>query len=116
GDADSTEALALGMARALNHRGPEGQGLASGDHWAFAHARLAIVDVEGGSNPIWNEDGRLAIVGNNEIYNAPQLREELETLGHRFQTRSDTEVILHAYEAWGEAAFARLNGMFAVAI
>lgn len=115
-DRDTLETSALRMVRAMRHRGPEGDGIASGDHWVLGHARLAIIDVDGGAQPLWNEDGTLAIVGNNEIYNAECLRAELGQLGHSFRTRSDTEVVLHAYEQWGTAAFRRLNGMFAVAI
>ena len=113
---EPVETLALRMIRKQRHRGPDGEGVASGDHWALGQSRLAIVDLEGGAQPIWNEDGTVAIVGNNEIYNAPELRAHLESRGHRFRTQSDTEVVLHAFEQWGTEGFKKLNGMFAVAI
>ena len=113
---EGPEAVARRMARAIRHRGPEDEAVVASDRWAMGHARLAIIDVSGGNQPIWNEERTVAIIGNNEIYNAPELREELEKAGHRFRTHSDTEVALHAWEQWGEDAFARLNGMFALAI
>ena len=82
----------------------------------FAHRRLSIVDVEGGWQPLSNEAGTVWIAYNGEIYNHVPLRRELEALGHRFTTRSGTEMVVHAYEAWGPDAFARLNGMFAFAL
>jgi asparagine synthase (glutamine-hydrolysing) len=82
----------------------------------FAHRRLSIVDVEGGWQPLSNEAGTVWIAYNGEIYNHIALRHELEALGHRFATRSDTEMVVHAYEAWGHDAFARFNGMFAFAL
>ena len=69
----------------------------------LGHRRLSIIDVEGGAQPIGNEDGSLQIVFNGEIYNFVELRKELEDAGHRFKTRSDTEVIVHAYEQWGRS-------------
>jgi asparagine synthase (glutamine-hydrolysing) len=115
-DTKSLDSTVRAMTAAIHHRGPEAEGYAQGPNWALGHARLAIVDVAGGNQPIWNEDHTAVIVGNNEIYNAPELRAELLELGHRFRTHSDTEVALHAYLEWGEAAFARLNGMYALAI
>src|SRR5438094_3520769 len=82
----------------------------------FAHRRLSIVDVEGGWQPLSNEAGTVWIAYNGEIYNHVALRQELEALGHRFATRSDTEMVVHAYEAWGPDAFACFNGMFAFAL
>src|SRR5438094_257754 len=82
----------------------------------FAHRRLSIVDVEGGWQPLSNGAGTVWIAYNGEIYNHVPLRRELEAFGHRFATRSDTEMVVHAYEAWGPDAFARLNGMFAFAL
>jgi asparagine synthase (glutamine-hydrolysing) len=82
----------------------------------LGHARLSIIDLEGGWQPIFNEDGRLAITFNGEIYNYLELRKDLEACGHRFRTRSDTEVIVHAYEEWGEDCPKRFNGQFAFAI
>jgi asparagine synthase (glutamine-hydrolysing) len=104
------------MLEYIGHRGPDHRGIESGPGWSIGHNRLSIIDLKGGNQPIWNEDESIFIVGNNEIYNAPQLRGELEALGHRFRTHSDTEVALHAYEAWGTRCFARLNGMYALVI
>ena len=78
--------------------------------------RLSIIDLEGGSQPIWNEAGTLAVVYNGEIYNFRELRQQLLGLGHSFRTNSDTEVIVHAYEQWGQACPAKLRGMFGVAL
>ncbi|MCB0403613.1 MAG: asparagine synthase (glutamine-hydrolyzing) [Bdellovibrionales bacterium] len=104
------------MAGAVNHRGPESKGFAQGDNWALGHTRLAIIDLENGTQPLWSSDGSRVIIGNNEIYNAPELRQVLQSLGSRFQTGSDTEVVLKGWEMWGYDVFAKLNGMFAVAI
>jgi asparagine synthase (glutamine-hydrolysing) len=80
------------------------------------HTRLAIIDLEGGAQPLYNEDRSLILVANGEIYNYRELRSELETLGHRFATHSDCETILHGYEAWGITFLDRLQGMFAFAL
>jgi asparagine synthase (glutamine-hydrolysing) len=78
--------------------------------------RLSIIDLSGGHQPVFNEDGSVGVVFNGEIYNFEALRASLEKSGHRFRTRSDTEVIVHAYEEWGESCVTRLRGMFAFAI
>lgn len=104
------------MNRTLRHRGPDGEGEYLDGEIALGHRRLSIIDVGGGGQPIGNEDGQLQIVFNGEIYNFIELRAELESAGHRFRTRSDTEVIVHAYEQWGPACVERFNGMFAFAI
>ena len=105
-----------GMAGAIRHRGPDEFGLYR-DRWAgFAHARLSIIDLASGQQPLSNETGRLWIVFNGEIFNYLELKEELEARGHRFKTRCDTEVIVHAYEEWGDEAFRRFNGQWAVAL
>ncbi len=104
------------MAGALTHRGPDEFGCYRDDHVALVHARLSIIDLTSGQQPLTNEDGSLWIVFNGEIFNYVELRDELTALGHRFSTRSDTEVIVHAYEQWGEEAFARFNGQWAVAL
>jgi asparagine synthase (glutamine-hydrolysing) len=98
------------------HRGPDGRGELVDHEVGLGHVRLAIIDVEGGAQPIGNGDGRLQVVFNGEIYNFVELRDELETAGHRFRTRSDTEVIVHAYERWGKDCVQRFNGMFAFAV
>ena len=104
------------MRAAIAHRGPDG----TGEHCAmgvgFAHARLSIIDVAGGSQPLSNEDGTVWVTFNGEIYNFGELRARLIRLGHRFSTRSDTEVLVHAYEEYGPEVATQLNGMFAFAI
>ncbi|HEX4562196.1 MAG TPA: asparagine synthase (glutamine-hydrolyzing), partial [Gemmatimonadales bacterium] len=104
---------------ALAHRGPDGEGLhlARGRSIALGHKRLSIVDVEGGAQPMANEDGRVWVVFNGELYNHADLRRELERSGeHEFRTRSDTEVLLHGWEAWGAGLLERLNGIYAFAL
>lgn len=102
------------MMAAVPHRGPDANGTALATDWGVGHVRLSIVDLSRGAQPIYNEDHSLCVIGNNEIYNAPELRQRLEGLGHRFRSHSDTEVALHAWEEWGEAAFEKFNGMFAL--
>lgn len=104
------------MTGALRHRGPDEFGIYRDARAGLGHARLSIIDLATGQQPLSNEDGTLWIAFNGEIFNYLELRDELVALGHRFRTRSDTEVIVHAFEAWGEDAFARLNGQFAVAL
>lgn len=104
------------MIDAIALRGPDGEGRFVDREVGLGHRRLSIIDVEGGAQPIGNEDESLKIVFNGEIYNFVELRKELEGAGHTFKTRSDTEVIVHAYEQWGKACVDRFNGMFAFAI
>ena len=104
------------MAQRLAHRGPDGQGFYRGERVGLAHTRLSIIDLAAGAQPLYNEDHSLCLVANGEIYNALELREELERLGHHFATHSDSEVILHAYESWGEDFLNHLLGMFAFAL
>ena len=110
------QALLERMTEALRHRGPDGVGHFIHGQVALGHRRLSILDVEGGAQPISNEDGNVQVVFNGEIYNFIELRKELAALGHVFKTRSDTEVIVHAYEQWGAELVDRLNGMFAFAL
>ena len=91
----------LRMIAAVRHRGPDGYGVFTGPQVGLGHARLSIIDVSGGAQPLTNEDGRIAITFNGEIFNYIELREELVAAGHTFRTRSDTEVLVHAYEEWG---------------
>jgi asparagine synthase (glutamine-hydrolysing) len=100
----------------LVHRGPDGRGSWAGDGVFLGVRRLSIIDLPGGQQPIWNEDHSCCIVYNGELYNFLDLRPELEAKGHVFRTRSDTEVVLHAYEEWGPECLRRFNGMFAFAI
>jgi asparagine synthase (glutamine-hydrolysing) len=111
-----SEAVVRRMMAAMLHRGPDEDGILLSPPVAAGMRRLSIIDLPGGSQPVWNETGTLAVVFNGEIYNFRVLREELESAGHKFRTRSDTEVIVHAYEEWGENCVARLHGMFAFAI
>ena len=89
------------MAQNMFHRGPDADGFHVAPGVGFAFRRLSIIDVEGSSQPIENEDGRVAIVYNGEVYNFAELREQLIAAGHTFKTRGDTETILHGYEEWG---------------
>ena len=104
------------MIGAIAHRGPDECGLYRDDRVALGHARLAIIDVATGQQPMSDASGERWLVFNGEIFNYVELRAELIAAGHRFRTESDTEVILEAWEAWGEAAFARFNGQFAIAL
>lgn len=104
------------MAAAIRHRGPDGYGFYTGLNVGLAHVRLSIVDVAGGAQPLTNEDGQIVITYNGEVYNHVELRRQLESRGHVFRTRSDTEVLVHAYEEWGADMLSRLNGQFAFAI
>lgn len=100
----------------VTHRGPDGYGFFQDEYAGLAHARLSIIDLEGGWQPIHNEDKTLWIVFNGEIFNYLQLRTELEGQGHKFYTESDTEVIIHLYEEKQEKCLDDLNGQFAIAI
>ncbi len=104
------------MVGAVAHRGPDEFGLYADGIAALGHARLSIIDLSGGRQPMPNEDRSIWAVFNGEIYNHVELQEELESLGHRFRTRSDTETLLHGYEEWGDRFVKRLNGQFAMAI
>lgn len=117
-DAQATadRASLVAMARALAHRGPDGEAVREGRGYGLAHRRLAIVDLSTGDQPMTDASGRLWVVFNGEIYNHLDLRAELEAKGYVFVTRSDTEVLLHGWRAWGEALPSRLRGMFAFAL
>jgi asparagine synthase (glutamine-hydrolysing) len=104
------------MMTAVQHRGPDDEGLWKSTGVCLGHKRLSVIDLKSGNQPIHNEDKSLWIVYNGEIYNFRHLRLELESKGHGFYTRTDTEVILHLYEEYGTDSFARLNGMFSFAI
>jgi asparagine synthase (glutamine-hydrolysing) len=104
------------MNETLRHRGPDDEGVFVDRGIGLGHRRLSIIDVVGGHQPISNEDGTIWVLLNGEIYNYAEISQELLSRGHRFNTRSDTEAIVHLYEETGEACFARLRGMFAIAI
>ena len=104
------------MCDAIKHRGPDTDGYHIADGVALGMRRLSIIDVGGGRQPIYNEDGSVVVVFNGEIYNHHSLRQSLEVSGHRFRTHSDTEVLVHLYEEFGVEMVSRLHGMFAFAI
>ncbi len=105
------------MAEAVRHRGPDGAGRYLDRSVGLGHRRLAIIDLSpAGQQPMATDDGRYVIVYNGEIYNFKELRGELEALGRRFRSRTDSEVALQAFAEWGEGAIGRFNGMFAFAV
>ena len=104
------------MNERIRHRGPDGDGFYVCGPVGLANRRLSIIDLDGGWQPQTNEDSSIQVVFNGEIYNFIELREELLAKGHKFKTRSDTEVIVHAYEEWGDDCTSRFNGIFAFAL
>ena len=104
------------MADMIAHRGPDGEGYYVDSEIALGHRRLSIIDLNGGSQPIFNEDKSMVIVFNGEIYNYKEIRKKLQKQGHTFKTNTDTEVILHGYEEYGTQLFEDLRGMFAFII
>jgi asparagine synthase (glutamine-hydrolysing) len=108
------------MAAAMRHRGPDEEGFLTGDPrapgLALGMRRLSIIDLAGGGQPVWNETRDVAVIYNGELYNYRELRERLTLLGHRFATQSDTEILVHAWEEWGEECLTELRGMFAFAL
>lgn len=111
-----SKGLLTEMTNIIEHRGPDGSGDYFSGGVAFGHRRLSIIDLAGGHQPMISSDDRVSITYNGEIYNFPELREELKSLGYHFSTSSDTEVILLAYHAWGPKSVERIRGMFAYAI
>ena len=116
GRRDIDPALLARMTAAIAHRGPDGDGFHREAGMGLGHRRLAIIDPNAGAQPMYNEDGAVAIVFNGMIYNFQALRPRLEALGHVFRTHCDTETIIHAWEAWGPDCLAELDGMFAFAL
>ena len=120
-DSGNAAAVVRRMTPAMLHRGPDDEGYLegggpTGGRLAIGMRRLSIIDLEGGHQPIFNADGRVGAVLNGEIYNFRELRKQLEDRGHIFHTRSDSEVVAHAYEEWGAACVERFQGMFALAV
>ncbi|MGB7210829.1 MAG: asparagine synthase (glutamine-hydrolyzing) [Pyrinomonadaceae bacterium] len=113
---DQRTALLDRMCASISYRGPDEQGILVRERAALGMRRLSIIDIKTGQQPIFSDDGNLAIVYNGEIYNFRELRSELESLGHKFKTSSDTEVIVNAYEEFGSTCLKKLRGMFAFAI
>ena len=116
GAIDGREEILEKMRRRIAHRGPDMTGGHIDGDVALGFVRLSIIDLNSGSQPMFNEDGSVVIVYNGEIYNFMELREELEKSGHIFRTRCDTEVLIHGYEEWGDGLVDRLRGMFAFVI
>jgi asparagine synthase (glutamine-hydrolysing) len=106
----------VAMTNAIKHRGPDGEGVFVHENFGIGHRRLAIIDLEGGKQPLFNNDHTLAITFNGEIYNFLDLKKELIPKGYTFKTNSDTEVILNAYQEWGVECVMKLRGMFAFGI
>jgi len=115
-ESDISEALVHHMCEQIVYRGPDDEGVHVADGAGLGMRRLSIIDLSGGHQPVFNEDRTAWIVYNGEIYNFPELRPELEKRGHRFYTKSDTEVIIHLYEEMGADCVQKLRGMFALAI
>ena len=109
-------ARAVAMRDVMSYRGPDGAGLHADAHAVLAHRRLSIIDLAGGHQPLSNETGAIWVTYNGEIYNHRDVRAQLETAGHTYRTRSDTETIVHAYEQWGDECVQRFRGMFAFAL
>jgi len=116
GRRDIDRALLRRMNDSIRHRGPDGEGEHHEPGVALGHRRLSIIDIATGQQPLYNEDESVVVVYNGEIYNYQSLIPELQALGHVFHTKSDTEVIVHAWEAWGEECVTRFRGMFAFAL
>ena len=115
-ESDITEALVHHMCEQIVYRGPDDEGLYVADGAGLGMRRLSIIDLSGGHQPVFNEDRSAWVVFNGEIYNFPELRPELEKRGHRFYTKTDTEVIIHLYEEMGAECVQKLRGMFSLAI
>ena len=116
GKRDIDRAVLDRMNESQHHRGPDEGGMHLEPGVGLGHRRLSIIDLSTGQQPLYNEDQSVCVVFNGEIYNYQELIPELQALGHVFHTRSDTEVIVHAWEAWGEASVERFRGMFAFAL
>lgn len=115
-DRATDESLLRAMNGALSHRGPDGDGFHFEPGVGLGHRRLSIIDLEGGKQPLYNEDHSVVVTFNGEIFNFMEIETELLKCGHVFRTRSDTEVIVHAWEEWGVECLSRFNGMFAFAV
>ncbi len=116
GHIPNNEKIVHKMAEVITHRGPDSEGFYIDDNISMGFRRLSIIDLEGGTQPIYNKDKSKVLTFNGEIYNYKELREELIGMGYEFYTQTDSETILHGYEAWGEKVLDRLRGMFGFAI
>src|SRR5262245_48944404 len=110
------ESILERMTDTIRHRGPDGFGYYRDAYASLGHRRLSIIDVAGGAQPMTNEDERLWITYNGEIFNHADIRPDLESAGHRYRTRCDTETILHAFEQFGPDCVRRFRGMFSFAV
>lgn len=108
--------LIKSMCDAIKHRGPDDEGFFIENNVGLGHRRLSIIDLNTGHQPMFNEDGSIVVVYNGEIYNFPELRKELLDKGHKFQSKTDTEVIIHLYEEYHESCLHKMNGMFSFAL
>ena len=115
-DVRDLSGLSARMANALTRRGPDAGGSYEDAHALLVHRRLIVIDPAGGGQPMQSPDGNIILIYNGELYNTEDIRRELCALGHQFQGHSDTEVVLHAYLAWGTDAFAKFNGIYAFAL
>jgi asparagine synthase (glutamine-hydrolysing) len=115
-DRNASADLLKRMTNILHHRGPDGEGFYVNRNVALGHRRLAIIDLNTGGQPMYNDNGKVVVIFNGEIYNYIELREELVHLGQHFKTESDTEVIVRAYEVWGIDSQKKFNGMWAFAL
>ena len=116
GKPDNREEVIRKMTGVITHRGPDSDGFFSDDYISMGFRRLSIIDLQAGNQPIYNEDKTLVLTFNGEIYNYKELRSELTKSGHTFATDSDSEVLVHGFEEWGEDMLPRLRGMFGFAI
>lgn len=116
GETEDKENIIAKMAKRIKHRGPDGDGYYVDENIALGHVRLSIIDLSGGTQPMFTDDKKLVVIFNGEIYNYIELREELISKGYKFNTNSDTEVLLHGYREWKEELPKKLRGMFAFAI
>ena len=116
GHREISRPLLQNMNRLQSHRGPDGEGYHLEPGVGLGHCRLSIIDLKGGHQPLFNEDGSVAVSYNGEIYNFAEVRATLEAKGHKFKTQCDTEVIVHGWEEWGEACVEYFNGMFAFGV
>lgn len=116
GNEKNREEILADMMEAIRHRGPDSDGVFQNDEVSFGFRRLSIIDLETGDQPLYNEDETMCLVFNGEIYNYPELKEDLKQRGHKFSTNTDSEVLLHGYEEYGQNLLNKLRGMFAFAI
>ena len=116
GHIEGKEKVLDAMKERIRHRGPDSEGTYIDDNIAMGFRRLSIIDLSGGDQPLYNEDGSMVLTFNGEIYNYRELRDTLIAKGHVFKTRSDSEVIIHGFEEYGTALPSKLRGMFAFVI